>query len=149
WRGTAEGYISAIATDHSPKLPEDKEPGWNNVFMRPDGKPIPWGAPQLETFVPLVFSEGVVKRGYPLTWMARVVAENPARIFGLYPRKGVLRPGADADLTIWDPNPEWTIQQSHHLSVAGFTPYEGWAVRGRAWMTLVRGQVVLTPRGEL
>jgi dihydropyrimidinase len=81
--------------------------------------------------------------------MARVLAENPARTFGLWPRKGVIRPGADADLTIWDPTAEWTIQQAQHLGIAGFTPYEGWKVRGRAWMTLVRGQVVLNPAGEL
>jgi len=78
-----------------------------------------------------------------------VLAENPARIFGLYPKKGVIRPGADADLTLWDPDPAWTIEQSHHLGIAGFTPYEGWQVRGRAWMTLVRGEVMLTPTGEL
>src|SRR5437867_1581724 len=143
WRGTAEGYISAIATDHSPKLPEDKEPGWNNVFMRPDGKPIPWGAPQLETFVPLVFSEGVVKRGYPLTWMARVVAENPARMFGLYPRKGVLQPGADADILIIDPAARTTIRAADHHGKAGMTPFEGWEVQGRPYMTLLRGRVLL------
>src|SRR2546426_12804560 len=92
----------------------------------------PFGAPSLATLVPLAYSEGVVKRGLPLTWLARVLAENPARIFGLYPRKGVIRPGADADLTLWDPDPAWTIEQSHHLGIAGFTPYEGWQVRGRA-----------------
>src|SRR2546422_7724637 len=149
WEGSAAGYIATLASDHAPRVPAAKEPGRKNIFVDPEGKPIPFGAPSLETLVPLAYSEGVVKRGLPLTWLARVLAENPARIFGLYPKKGVIRPGADADLTIWDPTPEWTIQQSHHLSVAGFTPYEGWAVRGRAWMTLVRGQVVLTPRGEL
>ena len=149
WEGSAAGAIATVASDHAPRVPAAKEPGRTNIFVDPEGKPIPFGAPSLETLVPLAYSEGVVKRGLPITWFARVLAENPARIFGLYPKKGVIRPGADADLTIWDPNPEWTIQQSHHLSVAGFTPYEGWAVRGRAWMTLVRGQVVLTPRGEL
>jgi len=93
-----------------------------------------------------VYSEGVVKRGLPITWLARVLAENPARIFGLYPRKGAIRVGADADLTIWDPEGETTIEAIHHLGVAGFTPYEGWTVRGRPWMTLVRGQVMLNDR---
>jgi dihydropyrimidinase len=149
WEGSAAGYIAAVASDHSPRVPAAKEPGRKNIFVNAEGQSIPFGAPSLETLVPLVYSEGVVKRGLPLTWFARVLAENPARIFGLYPKKGVIRPGADADLTIWDPTPEWTIQKSQHLGIAGFTPYEGWAVRGRAWMTLVRGQVVLTPTGEL
>ena len=56
---------------------------------------------------------------------------------------------SDADLTIWDPAPEWTIDKSQHLGIAGFTPYEGWKVRGRPWTTLVRGQVMLNPAGEL
>jgi dihydropyrimidinase len=149
WAGTEQGVISSIASDHSPRVPAQKEPGRKNIFVDGEGKPIPFGAPSLETLVPLVYSEGVVKRGLPLTWMARVMAENPARIFGLYPRKGVIRVGADADLTIWDPEPEWTIAQSQHLGIAGFTPYEGWTVRGRPWMTLLRGQVVLNPSGEL
>ena len=66
-----------------------------------------------------------MKRGLPVTWMARVMAENPARIFGLYPRKGAIRVGADADLTIWDPAPSWTIEQTQHLGIAGFTPVRG------------------------
>jgi len=149
WEGSAAGYIATLASDHAPRVPAAKEPGRKNIFVDPEGKPIPFGAPSLETLVPLAYSEGVVKRGLPLTWLARVLAENPARIFGLYPKKGVIRPGADADLTLWDPDPAWTIEQSHHLGIAGFTPYEGWQVRGRAWMTLVRGEVMLTPTGEL
>src|SRR4030095_16142730 len=72
------------------------------------------------------------------------MAENPSRIVGLYPRKGAIRVGADADLTIWDPEGESTIEAVHHLGIAGFTPYEGWTVRGRPWMTLVRGQTMLS-----
>jgi len=149
WEGLAGGYVNTIASDHAPRPPEFKEPGRTNIFVDPQGVPIPFGAPSLETLVPLIYNAGVVERGLPLPWMARVLAENPARIFGLFPRKGAIRVGADADLTLWDPNAEWTIEQRQHLSIAGYTPYEGWGIRGRAWQTLVRGQVVLNPAGEL
>src|SRR5262249_13833467 len=70
-------------------------------------------------------------------------AENPARIFGLYPRKGAIRVGADADLTIIDPAPSTTISVADHKGVAGWTLYEGFGERGRPWMTLLRGNVLL------
>ncbi|MFQ5830343.1 MAG: amidohydrolase family protein [Candidatus Methylomirabilia bacterium] len=143
WTGSAQGYIAAIASDHSPRAKEFKEPGWTNIFIDAEGKPIPFGSPGVETLVPLVYSEGVVERRLPATWMARVLAENPARIFGLYPRKGTIRVGADADLLILDPDHEWTIRVADHHGMAGWTLYEGWKVRGRPWMTLLRGQVLL------
>jgi dihydropyrimidinase len=149
WAGSAAGFIATVASDHSPRVPAAKEPGRKNIFVDAEGKPIPFGAPSLETLVPLVYTEGVVNRGLPVSWMARVLAENPARLFGLYPRKGVIRIGADADLTIWDPAPEWTIARTQHLGIAGFTPYEGWKVRGKPWMTLLRGQVLLNSEGVL
>ena len=149
WQGSEQGFIATVASDHSPRVPAAKEPGRRNIFVDAEGKPIPFGGPSLETLVPLMYSEGVVNRGLPITWLARVLAENPARIFGLYPKKGAIRVGADADLTIWDPAPEWTIERSQHLGIAGFTPYEGWKVRGRPWMTLLRGQVVLGSDGAL
>jgi dihydropyrimidinase len=149
WAGSEQGAIAAVGSDHAPRAPAAKEAGRHNIFVDAQGTPIPFGAPSLETLVPLMWSQGVVDRGLPVTWMARVLAENPARMFGLYPRKGAIRVGADADLTLWDPEPEWTIERAQHLSIAGFTPYEGWRVRGRPWMTLVRGQVVLTPSGDL
>jgi dihydropyrimidinase len=149
WAGSAGGYVHTVASDHAPRPPRFKEPGRTNIFVDAQGKPIPFGAPSLETLAPLMYSEGVAGRGLPLSWMARVLSENPARIFGLFPRKGAIRVGADADLSIWDPAAEWTIEQRQHLSVAGYTPYEGWRVRGRPWMTLVRGHVVLNPEGEL
>jgi len=149
WAGTEAGYIATVASDHSPRVPAAKEPGRRNIFVDGEGKPIPFGAPSLETLVPLMYSEGVAKRGLPVSWLARVLAENPARIFGLYPRKGVIRVGSDADLTIWDPASTGSIERARHLGIAGFTPYEGWTVRGRPWMTLLRGQVVLNSEGVL
>ncbi|HEY7651299.1 MAG TPA: amidohydrolase family protein, partial [Methylomirabilota bacterium] len=143
WAGTERGVISSIASDHSPRVPAAKEPGRANIFVDAQGRPIPFGAPSLETLVPLVYGEGVVKRGMPLTWMARVLAENPARIFGLFPRKGAIRVGADADLTIIDPDADATIRVADHHGIAGWTLYEGWKARGRPWMTILRGQVLL------
>ena len=143
WDGVAQGHISSVASDHSPRPKKMKEPGWKNIFVDDQGKVVPFGSPGLETLVPLVYGEGVVKRGLPLTWMARVLGENPARLFGLYPRKGAIRVGADADLTIVDPEPHTTIRVADHKGVAGWTLYEGWAERGRPWMTLLRGNVLL------
>jgi dihydropyrimidinase len=143
WRGSEQGYIATIASDHSPRAKKLKEPGWQNIFVDAEGRPIPFGSPGLETLVPLVFSEGVVNRGLPLTWMARVLCENPARIFGLYPRKGSIRVGADADLLLLDPSHEGTISVADHHGMAGWTLYEGWTCHGRPWMTLLRGQVLL------
>ena len=149
WEGLAQGFIATVASDHAPRVPAAKEPGRTNIFVDARGQSIPFGAPSLETLAPLVWSEGVAARRLPPTWIARVMAENPARVFGLWPRKGAIRPGADADLTLWDPDAEWTIRKTQHLGIAGFTPYEGWSVRGRPWMTLLRGQVVLAPDGTL
>ena len=148
WQGAEHGYISSIGSDHAPTSQESKEPGWQNIFRSPDGQPIPFGAPSIETLVPLVYSEGVAKRGLPIWWMARVLAENPARIFGLYPRKGVIQPGSDADLLIIDPKPSTTIHAADHHSTTGYTPYEDWEVRGKPWMTMLRGRILLNG-GEL
>ena len=143
WRGVQEGFVSAIGSDHAPAAREAKEPGWRNIFVGPEGRPIPFGAPSIETLVPLVYSEGVAKRGLPLWWMARVLAENPARLFGIYPRKGVIQPGSDADLLIIDPDAEVTLRAADLHGNAGYTPYEGWTIKGRPWLTMLRGRVLL------
>jgi dihydropyrimidinase len=143
WRGVRNGWIPILASDHSPHPRELKEPGWKNIFYNDAGAPIPFGAPSAETIVPLMYSEGVVKRRLPLWWMARVLAENPARMFGLYPRKGVIATGSDADFTVIDPAARTELKAERMHSRTGYTPYEGWALRGAPVLTMVRGEVVL------
>jgi len=143
WRGLEQGQVSIVASDHAPYPQELKQVGWDNIFVDTEGRSVPFGSPGVETIVPLMYSEGVVKRGLPIWWLARVMSENPARIFGLYPRKGVIQVGADADLLIIDPNGDRIITAKDHHSTAGYSLFEGWQVNGRPWMTLLRGQVLL------
>jgi dihydropyrimidinase len=143
WHGVRQGWIPIVASDHSPHDPALKEPGWRNIFYSDEGAPIPFGAPSAETIVPLLYGKGVVERGLPIEWLARVMAENPARMFGLYPRKGVIAVGSDADVTVIDPNATTTFRAEQMHSRTGYTPYEGWTVPGAPVLTMVRGQVVL------
>ncbi|MEE9148378.1 MAG: amidohydrolase family protein [Candidatus Tectomicrobia bacterium] len=143
WRGLAQGYTSIVSSDHAPHPYELKQVGWENIFVTPEGASVPFGSPGVETILSLMYSEGVVKRGLPIWWLARVMSENPARIFGLYPRKGTIQVGSDADLLILDPAGDTILTAKDHQSNAGYTLFEGWQVTGRPWMTLLRGQVLL------
>ena len=148
WRGLEQGHISITASDHAPYPQELKQVGWDNIFVDAEGRSVPFGSPGVETIVPLMYSEGIVKRGLPIWWLARVMSENPARIFGLYPRKGVIQVGSDADMLILDPKGDRVITSKDHHSNAGYSLFEGWEVQGRPHMTLLRGQVLLN-QGEL
>ena len=143
WRGLRDGWIPVVASDHSPHDPTLKAMGSENIFYLPDGSSVPFGMPGAETLLPVLYSEGVARRGLPLSWLARVLSENPARIFGLYPRKGVIAPGADADLTIIDPAKRVTIAAAALHSRTGYSVYEGKQLRGFPVLTLLRGQVLL------
>ena len=148
WGGLQGGQISIVASDHSATHKEKKESGWDNVFQDAQGNTVPFGSASVETMLPLMYSEGVVKRGMSITWIARALAENPARVFGLYPRKGTISIGSDADLLLIDPDYERTITASDLKTNAGLTLYEGWGQKGRPWMTMVRGEVVMK-EGEI
>jgi dihydropyrimidinase len=127
----ANGALSAIQTatavDGPPRLPFTKTPG---------------GIPGLETALPLLATEGVAAGRLTWSQLVNLTSTNPARIFGLYPRKGALRPGSDADVVIFDPRPESTIKASNLHNIAGYTPYENRPVRGRVRFTISRGQIV-------
>ena len=143
WDGLKNGAISCLGSDHSPHPKETKELGWDNIFDQADGTPVPYGAPSIETLAQLVYSKGVGERGFPLPYVAQVLSENPARIFGLYPRKGVIQVGSDADFTIIDPDQKVRITEDRLLGKAGYTPYEGWEMDGAITMSLLRGEVLM------
>jgi len=137
WAGLADGSIDVLATDHAPWTRAQKlDPSLTITNLRP-------GVSDLQAMLPMFFSEGVGKRKLPLERFVAVTSTNAARIFGLYPRKGVIREGADADVVIWDPERAGTIRAENDRSKSDYTVYEGWQVRGWPTMTIRRGDVVV------
>jgi dihydropyrimidinase len=92
--------------------------------------------------LPMLFSEGVVKRGLSLQRFVEVSSTNAAKLFGLYPRKGAIAVGSDADLALWDPNLTKAVTATGSQTKADYSPYEGWEVTGWPVITLNRGEVV-------
>lgn len=137
WVGLERGWISILATDHASYPVQAKEVGRDDIFQ------APFGAPGVETLVPLAFSEGVVRRGLSPSWMAKVLSENPAKVFQLYPQKGVLQPGSDADLVIIDPDKRVVLDARNLHQAAGYTLFEGREIQGWPVLSMVRGKILL------
>jgi dihydropyrimidinase len=136
WTQLKAGKIDVVSSDHSAHSAETKQNGYANIFD------CWYGAPAVETMVP-VMSDAARREGLSMIHLARWFAERPAKIFGLYPRKGAIQIGADADLAIWDPNKEVTIRKEDQHGNAGYTLYEGRKVLGWPVKTLLRGKVLL------
>jgi len=138
WQGLAKGSIDVVATDHCSFNFADKLERGRNDFSR-----APGGIPGVETRLPLMFSEGVLKNRISLNRFVEVVSTSPARLMGLSPRKGNLAPGADGDVVVFDPNVEKIITPKNLRQNAGYSPFEGRLVRGWPTTTIVRGRVVV------
>lgn len=134
WRALRSRWFQAVATDHCPFPNAHKDP------YRNDPAHIPSGLPGVEVLVPLLYSEGVAGGRISLRDLAWYLAEGPARAFGLWPRKGALRPGADADLVLLDPRARWTVRAEDLHMKTDFSPYEGMPLRGRVVGVLSRGE---------
>ncbi len=138
WSALAQGAIDLLSTDHCP---------WNYRGQKERGREdfslIPNGAPGIETRLALLWSEGVGKGRIPPEAFVALTATNPARFFGLYPRKGTIAPGADADLVIWDPSRKVTLGVETLHQRVDYCPYEGWEVVGHPRHVLVRGRPVV------
>ena len=135
WELLEEGYIDTVATDHCPYEPHEKERGINDIWEAPNG------IPGLEILLP-VFLNGISKGLVSLERLVEVTSYNPARIYGLYPRKGVLRPGADADMVVVDLELEKTFSKKDIKSKCPYSPYLGLTFKGWPVMTIVRGEIV-------
>jgi dihydropyrimidinase len=138
WRGLQNGTFGVFSSDHSPWRYSEKIAGGPRTPFHK----IPNGVPGIETRLPLLFSEGVGKGRITLNQFVALGATNAARIYGLYPRKGSIAIGADADLAIWDTEREVTITNAmlHHNT--DYTAYEGKTVKGWPIVTISRGEVV-------
>jgi len=133
WKAVEEGVIDVIASDHAPK---DKKA--DDDFFK-----APFGSPSSETLLTVSHDEGVNRGRIDICCLVRVLAENPARIFGLYPKKGAIQEGSDADLVVFDPALPMVISQETQHSKASYTLYEGRTCLGAPVLTLQRGRVVL------
>jgi dihydropyrimidinase len=141
WDGLANGVFHLFSSDHAPFRyddPQGKKPGGKEVAF----PYIPNGIPGLETRLALLFSEGVLKGRIDLHQFVALTASNPARMYGLYPRKGTIAIGADADLVIWDDKRSVTIRNSALHHAVDYTPYEGFKITGWPAITLSKGELV-------
>ncbi|MCA0400254.1 MAG: dihydropyrimidinase [Proteobacteria bacterium] len=142
WEGIEQGIFSVFSSDHCPFRYADVE-----GKLVPEGRDsfrhVPNGIPGIATRGPILFSEGVSKgRIDPMRFVA-LTSTNHSRIYGLYPRKGVLAPGADADIAVWDPSQRRTIRHADLFDGCDYSPYEGMEVTGWPVSTLLRGQFVV------
>lgn len=136
------GNITTIGSDHCCYDLNQKR------SHRHDVRHMPNGLPGVETRLPVIFSHYVNGLGLSPSRFVQLTATNPARTNGLYPRKGSLMPGSDADIAIWDPAEEWTVSAADLHMATDYTPYEGRTLRGRPVTILVGGRVVVD-EGEL
>lgn len=134
WQYLASHRIDQVTSDHAPWTLVRKN-NHEDIFENASG------APGVETLLPLLFHYGVTTGRITILDLARLLAEHPARNFGLFPRKGTLAPGSDADLVVLDPGAGWTVRAEELHSGAGWTPYEGMELRGRVTVAIVRGRL--------
>jgi len=141
WEGIIDGTFDIFSSDHCPFKFKDKK-GKDRPGARTSFKWVPNGIPGVETRLPILFSEGVSKKRISLERFVELTSTNPAKMYGLHPQKGSIKIGADADVTIWDPNKIDTIKQSglHHGS--DYTPFEGIEIKGWPIQTWLRGQKI-------
>lgn len=137
WAGINQGLVNVVATDHCPFMWEQKLMGID------DFSKIPNGHPAIENRMELLFSEGVNKGRISLNKYVEVASTNAAKIFGMFPKKGTIAVGSDADILLFDANEKHILSaKTHHMNV-DYSGYEGWEVTGKVKTVLLRGQVVI------
>jgi len=140
WEGIRKGTIHTIATDHAPHTREQKlDPSLNVTDLLP-------GINELQVMLPMLHSKGVLEGRISLERFVTLTSTNTAKLFGLYPRKGTIQVGSDADLVLWDLTAEQKVNNAEIFSKAGFSIYEGMKITGWPHITIRRGEVVYEGR---
>ena len=138
WKALGSDVLSVVSTDHCPfNWPEQKGLG------KDDFSKIPNGGPGIENRLHLLHEFGVRTGRFTMNRLVELTSTNVAKYFGLYPRKGTISPGADADIVVWDPEKKLTISAETHHSNVNYNLYEGMEVQGAPEVVLVRGQVIV------
>ena len=135
WALVAGGAVDLIATDHCDYTKDQK-------IAQDDFTQTPGGLPGMETLLPLMYTYGVAEDRLTLPQLVNLLSANPARVWGLWPRKGALLPGSDADIVVYDPQPDGIVSADTLHYLAGYTPYEGMRVQGRVKATISRGRII-------
>jgi dihydropyrimidinase len=141
WAGLKDGTFQVFSSDHAPcrfdesgKLPKGKDTTFKDMAN---------GVPGLQVRLPLLYSEGVLKKRISLQEFVALTSTNHARMYGLYPRKGTIQPGSDADIAIWEPEKPVTLTAAMMKDNVGYTPYEGMKIKGWPTTVLLRGKVIV------
>ena len=136
WNSLLEGRVDFIGSDHSPCPAADKQKGQDDIWRA-------WGGiAGIQATLPVLMTDGVQARGLSFERVAHLTATAPAQAFGLYPRKGAIAVGADADLALVDPDQEWTLERGELETRSGISAYLERRFRGRVVRTIVRGKTV-------
>lgn len=138
WEAVVQGEIDVMGTDHCSFHMRGQKTRGTEDFTK-----IPNGIPGVEHRPVLFYHFGVVSGRTTPEMMCRILSERPAKLFGMYPKKGALLPGSDADVVIWDKNKEWTITAADQIQHVDYTPYEGIRVKGCPQQVFLRGQCVV------
>ena len=137
WAGLKEGRVHTVSTDHCSFTARQK------LAVQGDFTTIPGGLPGVETRGEVVYTTGVAGGRIDLPTMCRVLSENPAKLYGLYPRKGCIAPGADADIVIYDPEADHTLRAADMVSRCDYTPFEGFRTSGSIAAVYLRGALAV------
>ncbi|HTS25627.1 MAG TPA: dihydropyrimidinase [Bryobacteraceae bacterium] len=138
WDGLQHDHLQVVSTDHCPFCFADQK-----VLGKDDFTKIPNGGPGIENRLQLIYHHGVNSGKLSLNRFVEITSTAPARIFGMYPRKGEIAPASDADLVLWDPNELYTISASTHHMRVDYSMFEGFQVRGNARTVIARGEVIV------
>jgi len=133
WKAIEKGLIDVVASDHAPKAKRIEDPFFE----------APYGSPQSETMLTVTYDEGVNRKRIKPSRLVQLFSENPAKIFGLYPKKGTIQKGSDADLVIFDPKFTHTIRHEDQHSGAPYTLYEGRRCKGKPVLVIQRGRILI------